>query len=75
MLDGDEDLAQALGLASHAVVGVRVAVLAADGLVGPVALDGIARAASIQLLDETHGVEATLLLTFFCNKETENHHP
>lgn len=42
MLDGDEDLAQALGLASHAVVGVRVAVLAADGLVGPVALDGIA---------------------------------
>lgn len=63
MLDGDGGLAQTLGLASDAVVGVGAAVLAAHGLVGAVALDGIAGAAGVQLLHETHGVEETLLLT------------
>lgn len=69
MLDGDEGPAQTLGLASHAVVGVGVAVFAAHGLVGAVALDGIAGAASVQLFHQTHGVEETLLLAVVWKKE------
>lgn len=63
MLDGDEGPAQTLRLASDAVVGVGVAVLAAHGLVGAVALDGVAGAVGAQLFHLTHGVEETHLLT------------
>lgn len=69
--DGDGGLAETLGLASRAVVGVGAAVLAAHGLVGAVALDGIAGAAGGQLLDQAHGVEETLLLTLLCGEETQ----
>lgn len=69
MLDGDDGPAQTLCLASHAVVGVGAAVLAAHRLVSPVALDGIAGAASVQLLHQTHGVEETFLLTLLWRKE------
>lgn len=64
MLDGDEGLAQALRLASQTVIGEGVAVPAADGLVGAVALDGIAGTPGFLLLHLTHGVEETLLRTF-----------
>lgn len=70
MLDGDENLAQALRLAPNAVVGVGLAVLAAQGLVGAVALDGIAGAAGVQLLHQTHSVEETLLLTVVWKRKT-----
>lgn len=63
VLDGDAGLAEALGLASHTVVGVGVAVPAAHRLVGAVALDGVTRAAGVHLLHHAHGVEETLLLT------------
>lgn len=69
MLDGDEGLAQTLRLASNAVVGVGAAVLAAHGLVGAIALDGVAGAAGVQLLHETHSVEETLLLTVVWKRE------
>lgn len=69
MLDGDEGPAQTLRLASHAVIGVGAAVLAAHGLVSAVALDGIAGAAGIQLFHQTHSVEETLLLTVLWKKE------
>jgi len=62
VLDGDGGPAQALGLAPGAVVGVRAAVLAAHGLVGAVALDGVAGAAGVLRLHHAHGVEATLVL-------------
>ncbi len=70
MLDGDEGLAQTLRLASNTVVGVRVAILAAHGLVGAVTLDGITGAAGIQLFHQTHRVEEAVLLTVLWKKET-----
>lgn len=68
MLDGDVDLAETLRLASEAVVGVGAAVLATHRLVGTVALDGVAGAAGIQLLHETHRVEETLLFAVIWKK-------
>lgn len=70
MLDEDEDLVHTLGPASVAVVDVGVAVPAAHGLVGAVALDGVAGAAGAQLFHQTHGVEETLLLTVVWKSET-----
>lgn len=68
VLDGDEGLGQALRLSSHAVVGVRAAVLAAHGPVSGVALDGVAGAAGAQLFHHTHRVEQTLFLTVVWEK-------
>lgn len=63
VLDGDEEPAQALRPAPGAVVGVGAAVLAAHGLVGAVALDGVAGAAGALLLHHAHAVEGARRLT------------
>ena len=64
MFDGDQGLAQTLLLASHTVIGVGATIVAAHGLVGTITLDGVARAAGIQLFHQAHSVEETLLFTF-----------
>lgn len=71
VLDGDEDLGQALRLSSNTVIGVGVAVLAANRLVGAVAFNGVTGTAGIQLLHDTHRVEETLLLTLLWKRELE----
>ena len=70
VLDGDEGPAHTLCLASHTVVGVCFAVLAAHGLVRAVALDGVAGAAGGQRLHQTHRVEQAVLLALLWKKET-----
>lgn len=74
MPDGDVAPAQALGLLPLALVGVGVSVAAAHGLVGAVALDGLAGAAGAQLLHQAHGVEQTLLLTLVCRSQIGDTH-
>lgn len=70
MLDRNVGLGLALSLASLAVVGIGAPVLAAQGFVAAVTMDGITGAADTQPLHQTHRIERTVLLTLLWKKGT-----
>lgn len=70
LFDADGGLGEALGTPPLTVVGVRVAVVSAHRSVGAVTADWLAGAVRPTMLQQAHGAELTLFLTFLWGTHT-----